>query len=71
MGSLKSPDPDGFLALVFKKYWRLIGSDISTCVLKFLNDGIIPPKLSYTFIVLVPKISKPYRITDFRPINVI
>lgn len=29
----------------------------------------MPPKLNFTFIVLIPKISKPKKITDFRPIS--
>lgn len=69
MGPLKSPRPDGFPALFFQRYWHLLGSNISCCVLKFLNDGYLPPKLNYTFVVLIPKVPKPDRITDFRPIS--
>lgn len=69
MAPLKSPGPDGFLVIFFHKYWHLIGSNITTCVLDFLNLHRLPHALNYTFIVLIPKIAKPSRITEFRPIS--
>lgn len=69
MSPLKSPGPDGFPILFFKKYWHILGYDIISCVLKFLNEGTFPVKLNFTFIVLISKISKPERMVDFRPIS--
>lgn len=69
MAPLKSPGPDGFPVIFFQKYWHLIGSNITTCVLDFLNLHRLPHALNYTFIVLIPKIAKPSRITEFRPIS--
>lgn len=31
MSPLKSPGPDGFSVLFFKKYWRILGSDMISC----------------------------------------
>lgn len=69
MALLKSPGPDGLPAIFFQKYWNILGSDITTCILDFLNLHRIPHALNYTFIVLIPKNSSPKRITEFRPIS--
>lgn len=69
MAPLKSPGPDGLSAILFQKYWHVIGADIITCVLDFINLHRLPLALNYTFTVLVPKISKPKRITEFRTIS--
>lgn len=69
MGPLKSPGPDGFPAAFKKKYWHILGSNIAACVLNFLNEGVLPSNLNFTFIVLIPKVAKPERITKFRPIS--
>lgn len=69
MSPLKSPGPDGFPPIFFQKYWHILGSDISSCVLNFLNSQNLPRMLNFTFIVLIPKISNPKKITEFRPIS--
>lgn len=69
MSTLKSLGPDGLLVLFFHKYWHILGSDIITCVLDFLNLYRLPNELNYTFIVLIPKVTNPKRITEFRPIS--
>lgn len=69
MAPLQSPGPDGFPVIFFQKYWHLFGSNIITCMLDFLNLRRLPTALNYTFIVLIPKISRPKRITEFRPLS--
>lgn len=44
-------------------------SNITTCILDFLNLHRTPQALNYTYIVLIPKLFRPKRITEFRPIN--
>lgn len=39
------------------------------CALDFLNHKQLPAALNYTFIVLIPKVKKPQRMTEFRPIS--
>lgn len=55
--------------LFFQKYWRIIGSNIISCVLDFLNLHRVPHALNHTFIVLIPNVSRPKRITEFCPIS--
>lgn len=33
MSPLKSPGPDGYPALFYQKYGRILGSDVTSCVL--------------------------------------
>lgn len=69
MSPLKSPGPDGFPTLFYHKYWSIIGFNVIACTLNFLNHLTLPPALHCTYIVLIPKIKKPQRMMDFRPIS--
>lgn len=69
MSSLKYPGLGWLPAVFFQKYWHIIGSNISSCVLRFLNHNLLPAKLNYTFIVLILKVPNPKRIMEFRPIS--
>lgn len=69
MAPLNSPGPDGLSVIFFQKYWHIIGSNILSCVLDFLNLHRMPSILNYTFTVLIPKIARPSRITEFRHIS--
>ncbi|XP_012842431.1 PREDICTED: uncharacterized protein LOC105962665 [Erythranthe guttata] len=69
MSPTKSPGPDGFPVLFFTKYWNCLGSNVLNCVLNFLNNKKLPTKLNYTFIVLIPKVKNPEKITEYRPIS--
>lgn len=69
LSPLKSPGPDGLPAVFFHKFWQILGSDVFSRVLNFLNNRHLPRLLHYTFVVLIPKISSPTRITEFRPIS--
>ena len=40
-----------------------------SAILEFLNTGYMPPALNHTFIVLIPKIKNPVKVSDFRPIS--
>lgn len=69
MSPLKSPGPDGFPALFYHKYWHIIGNNVITCTLNFLNNLSLPAPLNHTFVVLIPKNKNPERMTEFRPIS--
>lgn len=69
MFPLKSPGPDGFPALFYKRFWNIIGSNIISSVLEFLNSKTLPQPVNFTFIVLIPKVKKPSKMTEFRHIS--
>jgi len=69
MGPTKAPGPDGFPALFYQRHWDFLQADICTAVRDFLQGDAIPDGLCDTTIVLIPKISKPERLNNFRPIS--
>lgn len=46
-----------------------MGSKVCKTVLEFLNGGGVPNWLNHTNIILVPKISVPLSVNDYRPIS--
>lgn len=38
-------------------------------VLNFLNNGTLPPKFNETYIVLIPKVMNPTKVTQYRLIS--
>ncbi|GJY87437.1 putative RNA-directed DNA polymerase, partial [Tanacetum coccineum] len=69
MGNDKSPGPDGYTSAFFKEAWDVVGDDVVSAVQEFFVNGILLKELNHTIIALIPKISTPVRITDYRPIS--
>lgn len=65
----KSPGPDGFTALFFKKLWPMIGKDVRDPVLSIMNDNAEISQWNSTLITLIPKLKDPLSLKDYRPIN--
>lgn len=61
--------PDGLLMMFFKRYWHLIGEDITKEVLSAINSRKIPDEWNDTTVVMIPKIDTPKLVTQFRPIS--
>ena len=65
----KAPGPDGMPAVVFRKYCHLMGRNIIEEVRHVLEGGEMSAGWNDTHVVLIPKVKKPSRIKDLRPIN--
>ncbi|KAK6131702.1 hypothetical protein DH2020_034499 [Rehmannia glutinosa] len=69
MHPFKSPGPDGMSPIFFQKFWPIVGNDVATSVLDFLNKKTLISDLNSTHIVLIPKIKEPKLVSHFRPIS--
>ncbi|KAL5565680.1 hypothetical protein UlMin_028844 [Ulmus minor] len=69
MAPSKSPGVDGMSALFYQKYWSIVGDEVTTACLGFLNEGLDLGSINETLITLLPKVKCPTQITEFRPIS--
>ncbi|KAA3473813.1 reverse transcriptase [Gossypium australe] len=69
MGLTKAFGEHGFPTLFYQKCWSIVGGDVSTFCLEFLNEGMDLGLLNVTNIVLIPKFSHPKSLANFRPIS--
>ncbi|KAL0367498.1 UNVERIFIED_CONTAM: hypothetical protein Sradi_3639900 [Sesamum radiatum] len=69
MHPLKSPDPDCMSPIFYHKYWSIVGLDVCSFILDFLNGGPLNPLVNFTHIVLIPKCPNPSDMSHFRPIS--
>lgn len=69
MGPTKVPEIDGFQALFFQRYWHIVGSDVINFCLGILNEGKSFESTNETKVVLIPKVSNPRNLANFKPIS--
>jgi hypothetical protein len=69
IGPLKALGPDGFPARFFQRNWGLLQEEVISGVLEFFKTGIMPEGVNDTCIVLIPKVSHPSKLQEFRPIS--
>ncbi|KAK4383217.1 hypothetical protein Sango_2797900 [Sesamum angolense] len=63
-----APGSDGFLSGFFKSAWAVIMDDFCSAVHDFFYHSRMLKQLNTTLLVLVPKVNKPVKVGDFRPI---
>lgn len=69
MGKYKAPGPDGFQPVFYQECWDVVGDSVVKFVLDFFETGTLPPTTNDALIVLIAKVAKPEKITQFRPIS--
>ncbi|XP_024178589.1 uncharacterized protein LOC112184556 [Rosa chinensis] len=52
-----------------KKYWDLIGHEVSNAVILMLTHSELPPDLTYTYVALIPKVREVVNMSHLRPIT--
>lgn len=68
IGGDKAPGPDGFSASFFHKNWSIVGPDVVNAVTYFFSHKCLPKGWNATAFTLVPKLSCPLTMKDYRPI---
>lgn len=56
-------------AVFFKKYWDIVGEQLTAEVLEVVRGGSMPTGWNDTIISLIPKVERPDKVTDLRPIS--
>jgi hypothetical protein len=69
MGPTKAPGPDGFPALFYQTHWDFLKMEICNAVRSFLQGEPIPDGFCDSVIVLIPKLTNPKHLKNFRPIS--
>ncbi|KAJ9542202.1 LOW QUALITY PROTEIN: hypothetical protein OSB04_028708 [Centaurea solstitialis] len=70
-GYNKAPGSDGFTLEFVRKFWIVVGKDFFEAVKFFEINRQINPGSNSSFITLIPKVSDPLTLDDYRPINLI
>lgn len=69
MAPSKAPSVDGFNAGFFQAHWQLVKPCMVLAVLSFLNGGELPDEVNKTLLVLIPKVTSPQELSQYRPIS--
>nr|GEY87044.1 putative RNA-directed DNA polymerase, eukaryota, reverse transcriptase zinc-binding domain protein [Tanacetum cinerariifolium] len=68
IGDDRAPGPDGYTSALFKNGRDIVGKDICNSVRDFFLNGKLLKEINHTFIALIPKVSTPLRVNDYRSI---
>ncbi|GJU52672.1 aspartic peptidase [Tanacetum coccineum] len=69
IGDDKSPGPDGYTFVFFKKGWSIVNQDVCNAVRDFFSNGFLLKEINHTFVALIPNVCTPLRVNDYRPIS--
>lgn len=65
----KAPRPDGYSAGFFKCSWDIVGKEVTQAIRTFFEFGKLLSEVNSTIIALIPKVPKPEKVGDYRPIS--
>lgn len=69
IGADRAPGFDGFTAAFYQQFWELVGPDVCVMVRRFFETNEIDGRINKTQLCLIPKISTPKTMSDYRPIS--
>nr|GEW43241.1 hypothetical protein [Tanacetum cinerariifolium] len=69
IGNDKAPCPDGYTSVFFKKSWDIVRNDVCNAVQDFFSNEKLLQKVNHSILALIPKVSTPSRINDYRHIS--
>ena len=69
IGDLKAPGPDGFPAHFYQRHWDICGEEVTKLVLRIVRGQESPECINDTILVLIPKVTNPTNLSQFRPIS--
>lgn len=69
MDSYKTPGPDDFYAIFFKKTWDIMGVEVHSFVRNAIVEGAILDEATEASLVPISKEPKPCSIRGFRPLS--
>jgi len=64
----KCPGPDGITFGFITDFWDMLKGDVMRFLFEFHKNGRLTKGINSTFIALIPKVDRPQRLNDFRPI---
>ncbi|KAL2937631.1 LINE-1 retrotransposable element ORF2 protein [Bienertia sinuspersici] len=64
----KTPSPDGFGSYYYRDNWEIVGDQICEAMLSSFESGKLLKEVNSTFISLIPKVTCPTDVSEFRPI---
>lgn len=70
MSPHKASGIDGLHASFYQKGWDSLKFDLLQFVSKAFEDGYLPKETTDLLVVLIPKVSHPERLAQFRPISI-
>ena len=62
IGDLKASGPDGLHAIFFKRFWNMLGEELTDEVLQAVNSSTILEGWNDTTIVMIPKVDNPDKV---------
>ncbi|GKB07076.1 putative reverse transcriptase domain, reverse transcriptase zinc-binding domain protein [Tanacetum coccineum] len=69
IGDNKAPGPDGYTSAFFKQGWDVVGQEVCRAVHEFFDKGQLLKEVNHTFLALIPKVTTPLKVNDYRPIS--
>lgn len=64
-----APCIDGFTGHFFQGCWSIVEANMIDMILGFFTGDYLHPRVTATLLMMIPKVSRPRALMDFRPIS--